>query len=214
MILIPSMELVQPRRAIWFKSAFCAVTGIDPAISERGRSCYTAIVTVGWDVSIETPTLYVLDARQGHWKPTQTLETAYTVYVAYEPNELVIETVAFQEVFLDLQREMSSNRDCAMPLRGIDANLYGKDKQIRLSKTAKFFQQNRIAFDGKSVTQQKLIEQIVTYSRGDTCDLMDAFCMAVNHLAIRHRPMRKGQNTDEFEPVRVQGRVVGYRKRV
>lgn len=214
MILIPSMELVQPRKALWFKGTFRAVTAIDPAVSKKKRSCYTAIVTVGWDISIETPTLYVLDARQGHWKPTPVLDQAYSAYVTYEPQEVLMESTAFQEVFIDLWREMASNRDCTMPLRGIEADRYGKDKTMRLAKTAKFYQQNRVAFDGRSATQQKLIEQIITYTDGNICDLMDACCIAVNHLATRHKPMRKGQNTDEFEPVRVQGRVVGYKKRV
>lgn len=211
-----SAQTVKPRRAWWFKSTSRLVTGIDPAIGQKQKSCKTGMVTVGWDISEEEPVLWVVDARQGHWKPTTVLDQAHTVYTAYEPDDMVIEDVAFQYVFVSLQQERSANRDYSMRLTPVPPMQYGKTKGMRLARTAKFFQQKRVAFDGKSVMQQKLIEQLVTFSdkENSQTDLMDAFCMAVNHLASRHRPMRKGQNTDEFEPVRVQGRVVGYRKRI
>lgn len=215
-VLSSVQQIVKPRNQWWFKSTSRLVTAIDPAIGQKRTSCYTGIVTLGWDISVEQPVIWVVDARQGHWKPTQTLDQAYTAYTTYEPDDVVIEAVAFQYVFVDLQVERSANRDYSMRLHPIEPQTYGKHKGVRLTKTAKFFQQKRVAFDPKSVMQGKLIEQIVTFDgkENSQTDLMDAFCLALNHLDSRHKPMRKGQNTDEYEPVRVQGRVVSYRKRI
>jgi len=207
-------EDVQPRNAWWFKSTSRLVTAIDPAIGQKRTSCYTGMVTVGWDISVEEPVIYVIDARQGHWKPTSVLDNAYTVFTAYEPDDVIIESVAFQYVFVSLQQERSANRDYGMRLHPIEPQLYGKTKGTRLAKTAKFFQQKRVAFDSKSVMQQKLIEQIVTFSdkENSQTDLMDAFCLALNHLSTKYKPRRIGANTSQFEPIRKHGRVIGYRK--
>jgi hypothetical protein len=173
------------------------------------------MVTLGWDISVEQPVIWVVDARQGHWKPPTVLDQAHTIHVAYEPDDVIIEAVAFQYVFVSLQQERSANRDYDMRLAPLEPQLYGKTKGMRLARTAKFFQQKRVAFDPKSVMQQKLIEQIVTFSgkEGEQTDLMDAFCMALNHLDMKYKPRRIGTNTGQFEPIRKQGRVVGWRKR-
>ena len=202
----------QTYTALWHKPHFHCIAAIDPAISEKERSCYTAIVTVGWDTSFAHPPIYVLDARQGHWKPTAVLEQAYSVSMTYHPDKVLIEDVAFQTVFVDLWREMASNRDCDMPLLG-EKPIKGTDKLTRLSMTAKYFRDPyRVLFDDRSVTSQKLIEQIVTYSKGNTCDLMDAFAMAVNHLTTRYKPGAAWRQHGRSEPVYRRGRIVGYRE--
>ncbi len=208
-------QIIKPRSQWWFKSTSRLVTAIDPAIGQQKKSCFTGVVTLGWDISVEEPVIWVVDARQGHWKPTQVLDQAYIVHTAYEPDDVIIESVAFQYVFVSLHQERAANRDYSMRLHPIEPQIYGKTKGMRLVKTAKFFQQKRVAFDPKSVMQQKLIEQIVTFSGkedGQT-DLMDAFCMALNHLDMKHKPRRMGVDTGQFEPIYKQGRVVGWRKK-
>lgn len=209
------VEVITPADVmpIWDSRSFAKVAGIDPATGDSDRSCHSAIVTVGWNKRYDKPSIWVLDARQGRgWKGVEILENAYAVHMKYICDQIWYESIGFQDYLSELWVEKEATRSMSMPLMAYRVQTHGRDKGARLAKTARFFRERRVKFNRNCPMQQRLIEQILTYKKGEESDLMDAFCIAVNQLAGQYPPGNMKNTFVTPNYIRHHGRIVGVRR--
>lgn len=179
----------QPEK--WW-SKLVRVTITDPAARHQARNCETAIVTVGWNRAMGEPDIYVVDAKMGHWSTESILTQNYNIFAAYHPHFQGIEDIGFQDA-LRLLMNQSQNKPTSFNLQPHDSCAYidkasGDAKRSRIDSVATYFTHNRVYFDKRCPAQRRIVDQLISYSRGDKFDGGDAFCMAVNELAVRFPP--------------------------
>lgn len=192
----------------WYK--FDIVSMIDPASSQEGRNCESAIVTVAGEHKTKRSEIYVLDARCGHWKDTEVLNQMYMLHELYEPDHIGIESVAFQQTFVTLT-EMSTDRPAGFSLTPHSSMVHGRKKRHRLVKAANYI--HLVRFLRGDEVQNRLIDQLVTFQgkSSDRFDLGDAFCMAINEYMRLYPPGYESKSVKKFDYIYRHGQIIGHR---
>ena len=166
---------------------------IDPAKSEKESADFTAIVTV---LRVYTPSgkavYFVLDARRGRWKDPETvLEQAYIPYLRFKEvaPKVYVEDIAFQSMFVSVNKYMNEQRIEPMPLLSYDPLPDGRDKFARLAKSAPVWRDGRIFIDKSDNTQQVMVDEVVMFP-ADHDDLSDSLTAAINIFEYRQTRLK------------------------
>lgn len=201
-------------------SKLIRVTVTDPAARHRAINCETAIVTLGWNRNLGEPDIYVIDASMGHWSTEGILTQNYNVFSQFHPHFQGIENIGFAEA-LRLLTNQNQNKPAGFNLQPHDSLWYiseankslGDAKLARIRSVDTYFTHHRVYFNEQCPYQRRIVDQLISYSRGDKFDAGDAFCMAVNELTHRYPPQRPGSNISRPQPVRdpMTGLVIGFK---
>jgi len=147
------------------------VMSVDPAITSQDikRADKTAIGVVGADNTEGKPknSLYVLDVDQGHWDMHSTVNRIFEMYRAWHPNEVIIETTAYQKALAETVRRESADRGIYLPIVEVKPT---KDKATRLQAVAPMIEAGDVYF---RKTQQDLIDQLLMFPSVNHDDLVD-----------------------------------------
>lgn len=135
---------------------------VDPAISEKTKSDYFAI-TITW---IKDWNYYILEALELEWEqkdPFKSTQILKQLYIKYNANYIIIETVAFQQVMAKLLKaEWLATKEIKPH----------KDKITRLMEKQSLFEQWKVYF--KPETTWNLINQLLDFPNVKNDDLVDS----------------------------------------
>ena len=168
---------------------------IDPAIGESKKNCDSAhIVTGGADNGL----IYVREAMSGQFNPTENVKLCFALMRKYEIKKLVVENIAFQEMFaqaIEIERDrvddkgVKVNEDVHFSV--VRETPGGKDsKDARIKSMVPYFEYGKILFpkvkndDGTvyvSKEIKKLEKQLREYPYGKKRDLIDALAYAIRN---------------------------------
>ena len=168
---------------------------IDPAIGESKKNCDSAqIVTGGADNGL----IYVREAISGQFNPTENVKLSFALMRKYEIKKLVVENIAFQEMFaqaIEIERDrvddkgVKVNEDVHFSV--VRETPGGKDsKDARIKSMVPYFEYGKILFpkvkndDGTvyvSKEIKKLEKQLREYPYGKKRDLIDALAYAIRN---------------------------------
>lgn len=104
------------KACIWDAPAFPPMQAyymsIDPAISEKRDSDYTAIIVAGVDAD---DNWYIVDAMNARLSPTETIEAIFRLAKQWSPYKVGIEVVSYQKILKNwVEREMAHRRQYFM----------------------------------------------------------------------------------------------------
>ena len=149
---------------------------VDPAISKKDGSDYTALVTVSATFE-DQPRIYIRTGgvRRGHWSLPRTVSESYNLYDKFFVNELGVEKVAYQEALCDeIDAYMAVNR------RNMEVTpmVPDGDKERRANSVVPFVERGHVFYDPDDPMHLRLIDECVLFKPGKVNikkDIMDAF---------------------------------------
>lgn len=155
------------------------VLALDPAISQRDRADYSAIVTLSSDY--ETDNIYV---RRGgcvrHRLPTEnTVNTLIRIYKQFNCKFAIIEATAFQRVIVDWLRRWERDSAENLTTRTV---IPDRDKERRANFITPMLQQGKVFFDKSDPMICNLMSELCLFPTGTHDDLVDAFIYALTEL--------------------------------
>lgn len=139
------------------------IMGVDPAISEKEKADFTAMVIVGKG---SDGNFYVLDTLNKHLTFNKQIESIKYLAAKWQINQTNIENVGYQEALIqELKRKGGLKINPIKPTR---------DKVARLNMVSGFFESHKVHFDKKNMNQ--IINQLLTFTGEgkDHDDLVDA----------------------------------------
>jgi predicted phage terminase large subunit-like protein len=139
------------------------IMGVDPAISEKEKADFTAMVVIGKG---SDGNFYVLDTLNKHLTFNKQIESVKYLAGKWQINQTNIEQVAYQEALIqELKRKGGLKINPIKPTR---------DKIARLNMVSGFFESHKVHFDKKNMNQ--IINQLLTFTGEgkDHDDLVDA----------------------------------------
>ena len=144
-------------------------SAMDFAISQRERSDYSAIVTVGIDSEGK---MYVVDVRRGRWDSKEIIDNMFDVQYIYKPELFTVEKGTIETSIMPFLRD-------EMVKSGIYLNLNPmtptKDKMQRARSIQARLRQGGVYFDEEYDWHDMFIEELKTFPRGQHDDMVDAF---------------------------------------
>lgn len=149
---------------------------IDPAISKKDGSDYSAIVTVS--VTYEhVPRIFLRSGGvlRGHWTPNEILRKGIHTYDAFYCHEMGIETTAYQEALKYLFDDEEEKTRRSFSIREVKPVV---DKERRANAVSPMVQRGQVYYDPNDPMHVKLIDECVLFKPGKLNikkDLMDAF---------------------------------------
>lgn len=168
---------------------FIAVaTGIDPALSQKNRADYTAMVSIRVYRQGDTVYFYVLP-RPVNERLTFNgqIERAMEVSLRVgggNKTKLCVEKVAYQGALTEALRKKN--------YPAIDALTGGADKRTRLMTISPYLENSLVLFPRHGA--EDLISQLLGFGVERHDDLMDAFTIAMNELSKYDRPPTRWPN--------------------
>lgn len=153
-------------------------TAVDPAIGEQIHNDYTAIVTVGIDV---TGKIYVLDCIKKRFNidSLELFGALFNVYDVFHPVKMGIETVGFQK-FIKVFFEQEMRKRGKFPNIIEIKHDTRQTKEARITSLAPLFQSGQIYFRRD---MYDLISEFDAYPEVATDDALDALSM-VKDIAV------------------------------
>ena len=156
------------------------VISFDPAISEKESSDYRAISVFERLIDKEgkiTGFREIL-TEHGRWGIQEQLNKIVDLFVAYKPDGVVVEEVAYQKVFRPLLIAEGRARNLFIPVfpaqLGTAENKRPRDKMSRLLSVAHLFEQRLV-----EVHTKDLIEELLSFPHGDYDDMVDSVVYAL-----------------------------------
>ncbi len=157
-----------------------SVLAIDPAISMKESSDPRAFVLMGQyrDKNGQITGFKEIHSESGIWSIEEQLDRIMRIAVAYEPNTIVVEQVAFQKIFaVNLMKRMR-DEGIFIPVRqaelGMGRNKRPKDKFTRLMEIVHLFEQRLV-----EIRSDDLRKELLSFPHGDHDDLTDACVFAL-----------------------------------
>jgi predicted phage terminase large subunit-like protein len=152
------------------------IMGVDPAL---GGGDYSAIAVVGVDAK---GIIHVLDAEGFKASPDKFMDKIIARYMRYKPRRIMFEEVAFQSVMKDFLIQKAAELGVYLPIKGIKPGRVAKE--MRIAKLSPLIENRLIRF---RENQKLLIEQLLSFPKGDHDDLCDALAYAVDAVASFNR---------------------------
>lgn len=160
------------------------ITAIDPAISLKERSDFTAIVTVGMDVLNK---MYVLEVKRDRYTEQEMADALFDTYVNHNPQRIIMETVAFQKVLQNfIQKEMRS-RDVHLPIEEVKPDS-GESKEKRIRSLQPFYMRGDILHHSSVTNIDYLEDELLRFPKGRNDDVIDALAYAVANAYPPRKP--------------------------
>jgi len=154
---------------------------IDPAISQKKSSDFTAIVVVDIDVDNNW---YVKFARRYKLNPTEVVELCFVLYEKFKPFCIGIESTAFQQALLHMVDQACKAKSINLPIKGIN---HGSDEskiQRILGLVPKFEWGNMFLAQGLN----DLEDELSKFPRSKYDDLIDALASIIK---IASKPQKE-----------------------
>lgn len=140
---------------------------VDPAISEKDTSDFTAVVVVDVDVN---GTWYLKAANRYKINPTKLVDLIFAVNQVYKCQCIGIEEVAYQKALLYMVAEEMTKRQLVLPIKGIHPGTTNT-KQMRIMGLVPRFEWNKI-YLAKGLSDFEM--EFAQFPRGKHDDLLDA----------------------------------------
>lgn len=147
------------------------VIGIDLAISEKQTADYTAMVLIG---KSNTGDIYVLDYINKRLSFNAQVELIENLVVKWEPNEVVIEQVAYQAAMIDELRRRGGLK--IMPVTPT------RDKVARAYMVSGMVEGNLVHFKQKGMSD--VTDNLTIFPDGTHDDLTDAFVYGMSRMKV------------------------------
>lgn len=157
---------------------------IDPAISTQESADKTAMSILAFYPDLMQ--IYEVDSIAGRWGVWEIYENLKTFYKRYNPVEIGIEAIAYQQVLKPIFLKESRNEHLFLPIKSITLGTYkskdsnrreSKDKFTRALGVTHLFEQLRVFLRNK-----ELIEQVITFPTGDHDDLFDCLIYGLHRI--------------------------------
>lgn len=193
------------------------IMAIDPALKEKEKADYTAIVLIGVCLTGNSRMkIYVLHAERGHWGTQAKSAKIFELFRRFHPDSILVETNLAQEYFRDILLMKAQDMGFYLPLIGVENK---KDKGIRLNSVVHLFENGYVYFpkveateEGSTKSVQWLIDELISFPNCRHDDGVDAIqmCLAkANSLILGQKSKERadseyGSNTESPIPV------VGY----
>jgi predicted phage terminase large subunit-like protein len=153
--------------------------GVDPAL---GSGDYSAIVTIAVD---RDGIAHVVDAFAERLTPDAFMDRIIQKYIRYKPQLIAFEEVAFQKVMKEHLIKKAAQYGVYLPVKGVTPGRLSKE--MRIAKISPMVENKLIRF---RENQRLLIEQLLTFPRGDHDDLLDALYYAIQIIGgVSKEPM-------------------------
>lgn len=157
------------------------LTTVDPAIGEKAKNDYTAIVTCYHDYD---GNIWVVDARYGHWNVERQVEEICKVAERYKPNRIGIEDVAYQRTLQQWVRREFSMRKIRVGVEGLKSNKQAKE--FRINRLQPVAQRGQLHINQG---QHELFKQLVEFPESKHDDILDALAYQLDlSPVVRLRP--------------------------
>lgn len=158
--------------------------GVDLAVTEKEQNDQFAIVVGGilGNLGTDEISVYILDFYADHIRFPRQTEKIIEFYDRYDPIDMGIETVAYQQAQLDNLKQKRS----LIRAHGIQTD---KDKITRAWKLAPLFENKRV-FIRKGL-HGALVDQLVMFPHTKLKDLFDAFDLMVQVSKRQRRRKRR-----------------------
>lgn len=168
-------------------------TAIDPAISLKDRADFTAIVTIGVDVLGK---IYILEVKRGHYTEDQMVDELFLTNEKYHPQNICIETVAFQKTLQHYIMKEIKRQGHSLPLNEVmPETSESKEKRIRLLQP--IYMRSDI-YHSKSVANIEYLEdELLRFPKGKHDDIIDSLSYCVR-ASFPPRKKEKEENTRGF----------------
>lgn len=143
------------------------VIWVDPAISEKTKSDPFAICVTGikWD------NYYIIESIELEWEqkdPFKATQIVKQLYLKYNANKVIVETIAFQQVMSKLFKQEWIATEETKP---------HKDKITRVMEKQYLFEQGKVYFHPDN--NNKLIDQLINFPNVLHDDLCDSCIMTL-----------------------------------
>lgn len=156
---------------------------IDPAISTEKSADYTAMVVSGVDIF---GNIFILDVWRGKVQPSDLINKIFELCETWHPNQVGIETVAYQKALAYSIREQMQVKRRYLPIVEVQPHERTKDQRI---KGLQPLYENRKIFHPDNHRLKFFFEQeLIEFPRGGHDDMIDAFSYALDFL---HPPVKK-----------------------
>ena len=177
------------------KKGLYTVVAIDPAISRREGSDYTALVTVSATFDKE-PKYYIRvgGVKRGHWPLNVQIREMDAMYREFHGKAMIIETIAYQQALSDEYKLYCEEHHRHPSVIEVKPD---KDKERRTHSVAPLFERGQVYFDKSDVMTGKLIDELLMFPTGDNDDLVDAL---VNCLSVLRKWSRRRQVKSTSKP--------------
>lgn len=150
------------------------VAAVDPSMGKTAQSDFTAIVVVGKHRI--TGLLYVLDVVLKRMHPDKIIDTLFEKHLLWSFDEVLVETVQFQQFFKDEIAKRSAAAGLYLNLHEIKSI---KNKELRIQSIQPTVNNGYVKFH---INQRLLIEQIENWPKAAHDDGPDALEMVLSVL--------------------------------
>jgi len=175
------------------KRPHTVLVSIDPAISEKEKADYTAMVCALVYGHKESLQIYILPAMvNAHLTFNQTLTKAQELAttIATERALILVEDVAYQKALI---QELKRNN-----FRTIAVPVAGSDKRSRLAQASIVFETGKVLFP-RTKQCELLVQQLLGFGIEKHDDTVDALTMLCNYvLAHDYAPMLEVEKPDRI----------------
>ncbi len=138
---------------------------LDLALGEAKKGSLVGIVILGKDKEGQ---VYEIESKGEQIKPDETIRTIFNY--PYQFERFGIESVQFQQYFINIIKERSKDRGKYIPFEGISQS---KKKEERIESLEPFINTGQILFKGDN----ELWREMQEYPEGDLVDVLDALEM-------------------------------------
>lgn len=138
---------------------------LDLALGEAKKGSLVGIVILGKDKNGQ---VYEVESMGQQIKPDETIRTIFNY--PYQFERFGIESVQFQQYFLDIIKEKSQDRGKYIPFEGIPQS---KKKEERIESLEPFINTGQILFKGDN----ELWQELQDYPEAENIDVIDALEM-------------------------------------
>lgn len=150
---------------------------IDPAISIEKSADYTAMAVTGID---SFSNLFIKDIVRKKMKPSEIIDTIFTLNELWHPQMIVLETIAYQKALAYALRDEMNRRRRYLPIYEINQHEKSKDQRIRGLQP--IYMNKKIYHRKTHPLTPYLEEELMTFPRGRHDDIIDALSMSLDFL--------------------------------
>lgn len=149
--------------------------GVDPAMGKKDGDRF-GIAVVGR--SNKQKRFYCVFAKGYKLKPSMMISKIIEIFYIYRPRYIVIETIAYQEFLKDVLKSTAQEKGIYLPIVEVKHKV---NKEIRITSLAPYVNEGTLLFNQ---SDHQLIEEMLTFPKGATDDIIDAVEMAFKQLAV------------------------------
>lgn len=173
------------------------VTFVDPAISKKEGSDFTAIVTKGATYD-RYPDIYTLEVKQFRGSLRDTIREVFLTYDTWQQRHTLVESVAYQKALAD---ELYLEQDARGVRIGVQDVNRDKDKERRAHIVSPLYQNGQEYLDLTNRMQKLMMEQMIMFPDDEHDDMCDA-SIGCDEFFKDWMERRHSRNTDNRNEVR------------